>query len=55
MEGEKIIGKLKINMYHLANGPYHQDFTIPLPESDGTRISFNLKLAQEVKMSMRVL
>ena len=54
LDHQKPIGKLKINLYHLATGPYHQDFLLPLPESEGTRVSFNLKIAQEVAMGFSV-
>ena len=53
-EQNKTIGNLKINLYLLATGPYHQDFSVPLPKSPGTRISFNLKIAQLVKIKMRM-
>lgn len=48
-----MIGSLKINLYHLATGPYHQDFALPLPKASGTRLSFNLKIAQRVKMRLK--
>lgn len=47
-EPTKIIGTLKINLYHLATGPYHQDFSVPLPKAPGARLSFNLKVAQMI-------
>jgi hypothetical protein len=50
----KAIGSLKINLYLLATGPYHQDFSIPLPKAPGARLSFNLKMAQLVKIRMRI-
>jgi hypothetical protein len=50
----KIIASLKINLYLLATGPYHQDFAIPLPKAQGARISFNLKIAQMVKLRIKI-
>lgn len=50
----KPIGTLRINLYLLATGPYHQDFAIPLPKAPGARLSFNLKIAQLVKMRLRL-
>lgn len=50
----KPIGSLKINLFLLASGPYHQDFAIPLPKAPGARISFNLKIAQLVRIRMRI-
>ncbi len=41
-----LIGNLKINLYLLATGPYHQDFALDFPKAEGARISFNLKIAQ---------
>lgn len=50
----KPIGSLKINLYLLATGPYHQDFAIPLPKAPGARLSFNLKIAQLVKIHLKL-
>ncbi len=50
----KLMGSLKINLYLLATGPYHQDFSVPLPKAPGARISFNLKIAQNVKIRIRL-
>ena len=50
----KVINSLKINMYLLATGPYHLDFGIPLPDAPNTRISFDLRISQEVKMRIKV-
>lgn len=54
LDNKKVIGELKVNLYLLATGPYHQDFLMPLPESEGTRVSFNMKVAQEVKMALKI-
>lgn len=53
-ELNKSIGNLKINLYLLATGPYHQDFAISLPKAPGARLSFNLKIAQMVKMRLKL-
>ncbi len=50
----KMVGKLKINLYLLATGPYHQDFAVELEKAEGARISFNLKIAQEVMIKLKV-
>lgn len=44
------VGSLKINLYLLANGPFHSDFAINLKDDPGARVSFNLKIAQIIKM-----
>jgi len=44
------IGVLKINFYLLANGPFHQDFAINLRDDPSARVSFDLKIAQIIKM-----
>ncbi len=44
------VGNLKINLYLLANGPFHQDFAINLKDDPAARVSFNLKIAQIIKM-----
>jgi hypothetical protein len=53
-EPTNIIGSLKINLYHLATGPYHQDFLVPLPKAPGARLSFNLKVAQMIQIHLKV-
>jgi len=53
-EPTKIIGTLKINLYQLATGPYHQDFSVPLPKAPGARLSFNLKVAQMIQIYLKV-
>ena len=49
-----LLGSLKINLFLLATGPYHQYFAIPLSKADKARISFNLKIAQEVVVKLQV-
>jgi hypothetical protein len=44
------IGSLKINLYLLATGPFHQDFALSLLNDSDARVSFNLKIAQIIKM-----
>lgn len=44
------VGSLKINLYLLANGPFHQDFGINLKDDPAARVSFNFKIAQIIKM-----
>lgn len=34
----------------LATGPYHQDFAFPLADAPNTRLSFDLRLSEVVKM-----
>jgi hypothetical protein len=50
----RVIGNLKINLFLLATGPYHQDFAIALPKAPGARLSFNLKIAQLVKIRLKM-
>lgn len=42
-------------MYLLANGPFHQDFSINLKDDPAARVSFNLKIAQIIKMKFEFL
>lgn len=44
------VGELRVNLYLLANGPFHQDFAINLKDDPAARVSFNLKIAQIIKM-----
>jgi hypothetical protein len=48
----KELGSLKINLFLLSTGPYHQDFCLPLPKAMSTRIAFNLKISQLAKISL---
>mgnify|MGYP000905415850 CR=1 FL=1 len=53
-EKGNVIGNLKINLFLLATGPYHQDFAIDLVQCKEARITFNLKISQFVTMRMKV-
>ncbi len=44
------VGNLKLNLYKLAIGPYHMDFSINLKNDKLSRVSFNLKIAQLIKI-----
>lgn len=52
-ENSQVLGNLKINLYLLATGPYHQDFAVTLNKGEA-RISFNLKLCQEVEIKLSI-
>ena len=54
-EKNKVLGNLKINLFILATGPYHQDFAVFLDKAEAARISFNLKIAQEVFIRLKVI
>lgn len=45
---------MKINLYLLATGPYHQDFAVLLGKEKGARLSFNLKIAQRVEIKLKL-
>jgi hypothetical protein len=49
------VGTLKINLYVLATGPFHQDFALKLANDPTARLSFNLKIAQIIKMKFEFL
>lgn len=53
-EEQHLLGTLKINLYLLATGPYHQDFSVALEKAENARISFNLKIAQEILIKLKV-
>lgn len=44
------VGSLKINLYLLATGPFHQDFAISLQKDTNARVSFNFKISQFIRM-----
>lgn len=44
-----------MNVYLLANGPFHQDFAINLKDDPSARVSFNLKIAQIIKMKFEFI
>lgn len=48
----KVVGQLRINLFTIWTGPYHLDFSLPLPESAATRISLNFKISQSIHFSL---
>jgi hypothetical protein len=51
LRGEKVAG-LKMNMFTLWTGPYHQDFALKIGKSGNCRISFNAKISQGVHLTI---
>lgn len=49
------VGTLKINLFLLATGPFHQDFAIVLQKDTSARLSFNFKISQFIKMKFEFL
>jgi hypothetical protein len=43
-----VLGKLKLNMFTLWNGPYHLDFALPPIKGGNWRVSFNFKISQGI-------
>ena len=54
-DNKKDIGHIRINLYLLATGPYHQDFSIPVAQAKGARISFDVKISQRVRLYLKVI
>lgn len=46
---------MSISFYLLATGPYHQDFSIPIAEAKGARVSLDLKISQRVRLGLEVI
>ena len=47
-ESKSLVGEVKINLYLISTGPYHQDFAVPFKNQKQGRISFDLKISQEI-------
>lgn len=45
-ETENIVASLRINLYLISVGPYHQDFMLEFKNSKIGRISFDFKVSQ---------
>jgi hypothetical protein len=46
------VGRLKMNMFTLWTGPYHQDFALRTIKPGNCRISFNFKISQGIHMKI---
>ena len=49
------VGTVKINLFLIATGPFHQDFALNFPSQKVGRISFDLKLSQIVDLKIESL
>ena len=54
-EDQKIRGELKISLFKIATGPYHQDFLINTKNDKDFRISFDFKIAQIIEVQAQVV
>lgn len=54
-QGESIVGSLKINLYLICTGPYHQDFMMEFKNGKIGRISFDFKVSQLIELSLQSL
>ena len=50
-DGEQV-GSIKINLFLIATGPFHQDFALVFPLQKTGRISFDLKMSQIVDLKI---
>jgi hypothetical protein len=53
-DGEQV-GSIKINLFLIATGPFHQDFAIHFPQQKVGRISFDLKISQIIDLKIESL
>jgi hypothetical protein len=49
------VGSLKINLYLICTGPYHQDFMMEFKNGKIGRISFDFKVSQLIELSLQSL
>lgn len=54
-ENEAVLGLLKINLYLICTGPYHQDFMLEFKGGKMGRISFDFKVSQLIEVSLESL
>jgi hypothetical protein len=47
-ENRQIIAGLKLNLYQISVGPYHQDFLLKASDKRHARISMDVKISQIV-------
>lgn len=48
------VASIKINLFLIATGPFHQDFALQLP-SNKARISFDFKISQIIDLKIESL
>jgi hypothetical protein len=52
-QNEEILGQMKVNLYLISSGPYHQNFAISLKKGENTRIFFDLKISQIIDVELQ--
>jgi hypothetical protein len=53
-DGE-VVASIKINLFLIATGPFHQDFALSFPSQRTGRISFDLKISQIIDLRIESL
>lgn len=51
-DSENVLATLKINLYIISTGPYHQDFMLTFKNGKIGRISFDFKVSQLIEVSL---
>jgi len=54
-ERRQRVGFIRINLFLIATGPYHQDFAVGFANGKTGRISFDLKISQIVAVKIELL
>lgn len=47
------VATLRLNLYQISVGPYHQDFQLNFPMNRLARISLDVKLSQLIELDIR--
>lgn len=51
-ERREIVGRVRINLFLITTGPYHQDFAVEFSNGVLGRISFDLKISQIISLKI---
>lgn len=52
-EDSQQVARIKINLFLITTGPFHQDFAIHFPNGKTGRISFDLKISQIINLKIQ--
>jgi hypothetical protein len=51
-EGGQRVGGVRINLFLITTGPFHQDFAVEFANGRTGRISFDLKISQIITLKI---
>lgn len=54
-QNKEVVGVIKLNLFLIVTGPFHQDFAIQFKNEKYGRISFDLKISQIIELKIQSL